>query len=142
MKDFVLAVDKAKLDAKSYSSQKGTSNKMWKVLERRAFKSKAKRLMRKPNDCTAITTLVLSKNVVDYMNKTDQVNVMRTNTARTLMESFNLMSIVIVDEGMEVAHFIYDTGEDSFESISFNGLERESNDGSYRKVVNLHSKKM
>lgn len=142
MKDFVLAIDKAKLDAKSYSSQKGTSNKMWKVLERRAFKSKAKRLMRKPNDCTAITTLVLSKNVVDYMNKTDQVNVMRTNTARTLMESFNLMSIVIVDEGMEVAHFLYDTGEDSFESISFNGLERESNDGSYRKVVNLLSKKM
>lgn len=140
MKDFVLAIDKAKIDAKSFGSM-GKSNKMWKVLERRAAKSKAKRLMRKANDCTAITTLVLSSNVVEDIQKQANINIMKTNTARLLLESFNLMCIAVVDESMEIAQFLYDTGtDDGFESMSFRGLERESKDDSYKKIVNLMSK--
>lgn len=141
VKDFMFAIDKAKLDAKSYGA-KGSSNKMWKVLERRAIKSKIRRSMKMDNDATAISTLVLSQNFVDYMKKTENINLEKSNTCRLLMESYNLMGIVIVDESMEVAKFLFDTGEDDFEVISFNNLERESGDGSYRKVVNLLSKKM
>ena len=141
VRDFMFAVDKAKLDAKSYGA-KGSSNKMWKVLERRSIKSKIRRSMKMDNDATAISTLVLSQNLVDYLKKTENLNLEKTNTCRLLMESYNLMSIVIVDETMEVAKFLFDTGEDDFEVISFNNLERESSDGSYRKVVNLLSKKM
>ena len=141
VRDFMFAVDKAKMDAKSYG-MKGSSNKMWKVLERRSIKSKIRRSMKMDNDATAISTLVLSQNLVDYLKKTENINLEKTNTCRLLMESYNLMSIVIVDETMEVAKFLFDTGEDDFEVISFNNLERESSDGSYRKVVNLLSKKM
>jgi len=141
VRDFMFAVDKAKLDAKSYGA-KGSSNKMWKVLERRSVKSRIRRSMKMDNDATAISTLVLSQNLVDYLKKTENINLEKTNTCRLLMESYNLMSIVIVDETMEVAKFLFDTGEDDFEVISFNNLERESSDGSYRKVVNLLSKKM
>ncbi|MBR2212875.1 MAG: hypothetical protein IJ889_00395 [Eubacterium sp.] len=141
VRDFMFAVDKAKMDAKSYG-MKGSSNKMWKVLERRSIKSKIRRSMKMDNDATAISTLVLSQNLVDYLKKTENLSLEKTNTCRLLMESYNLMSIVIVDETMEVAKFLFDTGEDDFEVISFNNLERESSDGSYRKVVNLLSKKM
>lgn len=142
VKDFMFAIDKAKLDAKSYG-KKGSSNKMWKVLERRAIKSKVRRSMKMDNDATAITTLVMSQNFVDYMKKTDAtINLDKANTCRLLMESYNLMGMVIADESMEVAKFIFDTGEDDFENLSFNSLEREATDGSYRKVVNLLSKKM
>lgn len=141
VRDFMFAVDKAKMDAKSYG-MKGSSNKMWKVLERRSIKSKIRRSMKMDNDATAISTLVLSQNLVDYLKKTENLNLEKTNPCRLLMESYNLMSIVIVDETMEVAKFLFDTGEDDFEVISFNNLERESSDGSYRKVVNLLSKKM
>lgn len=139
-KDFVLGVNQAKIDALSYSS--GASNKMWKVLERRSKLAKANRLMRRSNDCTAISTLVVSQNIVDYITKTESVNLMRPNTARLLLEKYNLLSLVVADENLEVANFMYDTGEDNFESIAFSGLERESNDGAYRKVVNLMSKQM
>ena len=121
---------------------KGSSNKMWKVLERRSVKSRIRRSMKMDNDATAISTLVISQNLVDYLKKTENISLEKTNTCRLLMESYNLMSIVIVDESMEVAKFLFDTGEDDFEVISFNNLERESSDGSYRKVVNLLSKKM
>lgn len=141
VRDFMFAIDKAKLDAKSYGA-KGSSNKMWKVLERRAIKSKVRRSMKMDNDATAISTLLLSQNFVDYMKKTENINLEKSNTCRLLMESYNLMGIVIIDESMEVAKFLFDTGEDDFEVISFNNLERESSDGSYRKVVNLLSKKM
>lgn len=140
MKDFVLALDKAKFDAKSFGAS-GKSNKMWKVLERRAAKSKAKRLMRKANDCTAITTLVVSNNIVEDIMKRDNINIMKTSTARVLLESFNLMCLCVVDESMEIANFLYDTGtDDGFESMSFKGLEREGKDDSYKKIVNLMSK--
>lgn len=140
MKDFVLALDKAKIDAKSFGSA-GKSNKMWKVLERRAAKSRAKRLMRKANDSTAISTLVLSANIVEDIMKIANINIMKTSTARVILESYNLMCICVVDESMEIAQFLYDTGtDDGFESMSFRGLERDAKDDSYKKIVNLMSK--
>lgn len=142
MKDFTLAINKAKIDAKSFSKAASASNKMWKVLERRSVKSSHNRLMNNSNDCSAITTLVVSKNLAEYVKKSDNIDIMKANTARLLMESYNLMSLVVVDESMEVAYFLYDTGEDNFEAITFSGLEKEGNDGAYRKVVNLLSKKM
>jgi hypothetical protein len=56
------------------------------------------------------------------------------------MESYNLMCFVIVDEVNEYAKFLFDTGEDSFETLSFSSLERESSDSTYKKVVNLMTK--
>lgn len=140
-KDFLFAIDKAKVDALSMS-RKGSSNMMWKVLERRANKSKFNKLMARSNDSTAITTIMVSQNEVDYMKKEYQVDIGDIHTARTLLDQYNLIGLCIVDESLEIAKFLYDTGDDMWETISFSNLERESNDNTYKKVVNLMTKVM
>ena len=141
-KDFLFAIDKAKIDALSLS-KKGSANKMWKVLERRASKSKWNRLMaKKTNDSTAITTLVMSQNEIDYIKKEFHIDISDVYNSRILLESYNLLGICIVDESLEIAKFMWDTGEDLWETVAFSNLERESNDNTYKKVVNLMTKVM
>lgn len=139
VRDFMLAIDKAKLDALSYSS-KGNSSKMWKLLERRAVKSKMRRTLGQYNDASAITTMVLTQEEVEYLNKTENLNIEKPEIIRPIMEAYNLMGVCIVDETMEVCKFIFDTGNDIYETVSFGHLEREATDGSYRKMLNLMTK--
>lgn len=141
LKDFVLAIDKAKLDAASLSTRGVTSSdKMWKVLERRATLSRLKRAMRQTNNMSAITTLVISQDEVEYMKKYYNIDIERVPNVINLFNSLNLMGFVVVDETLEVAKFIFDEQDPSWETISFTHLERESNDNTYKRVVNLMTK--
>lgn len=142
VKDFVLAIDKAKIDALSLSNKNKTTDKLWKVLERRALHSKINRMMRSGNasSVAAITTLVTSQNEVEYLKKNYNVDIERVSEIVNLFTSLNLMSVVIVDESLEVAKFIYDESDPMWESISFNHLEREASDNSYKKVIDIISK--
>lgn len=140
MKDFILAVDKAKIDAMSLSTRRSTSDKMWKVLERRALNSRLKNIMRQNNNASAITTLCISQEEVEYIRKHYNVDMERVSTILGLFESLNLMCVCIVDESLEVAKFIYDEREPMWETISFTHLERESSDNTYKRVVNLMTK--
>lgn len=139
MRDFIFALDRAKMDALS-QSRRGSSSKLWKVLERRAKKDKVRRFLNQTNDASAISTLVVSQEEVEYLKKNENIDIENPAIIRPIMESYNLMSVVIVDDSMEVAKFIFDTGEDIYEQISFNLLEREASDSSYKKVINLISK--
>lgn len=139
MKDFVLAIDKAKIDAMSLSTRQSSSDKMWKVLERRATVSRLKKAMR-ANNAGAITTLCVSQEEVEVLKKEHNVDLERISTVLGLFESYNLMCICIVDESLEVAKFIFDENEPSWETISFTHLERESSDNTYKRVVNLMTK--
>ena len=138
-RDFLFAIDNAKLDAMSYG-KKATSNKLWKVLERRAQKSKFRRSLKMYNDATAITTLVLSENDAEYLKKVNNVDILNVSKARKILDSYNFMCICILNQSTEVASILYDTGDDTFEMIPFSGLEREASDNSYKKMVNLLSK--
>ena len=138
-KDFVFAVDKAKLDAIS-QSRRGSSNKLWKVLERRSTKSKLRRSFGMSNDASAISTLVVSQEEVEILRKEESINIENANVIRPIMESYNLMGVVLVDEAQEIASFIFDSGDDMYEQVSFTNLEREATDGSYKKIVNLMTK--
>ena len=140
LKDFILAIDKAKADAQSMSSRNPTADRMWKVLERRATNSKFRRLMLSNNNAAAITTLCVSQEEVEYMRKNFNTDLESLNVVRGLFESLNLMAIVIVDETLEVTKFIYDETELMWETISFTHLEREASDNTYKKVVNLMTK--
>lgn len=139
VKDFLLAIDKAKIEALS-NSKRGSSNPMWKVLERRAYKSRIKRFVGRSNDANAITTLVVSQEEVEYVKKNFNVNFESIKTMNHILDAYNLMGFVIADETLEVAKFHFDTGEDMWETLSFTSLEKESNDNSYKKIVNLMSK--
>ena len=138
-RDFIFAIDKAKIDAISYGVQ-GASNKMWKVLERRAIKSKFRRGLKMSNDATAITSLVLSENDVSHMKENYSIDIMNVSIARKLLDAYNFIAIVIMNEALEIAYFLFDTGDDSYEKITFSGLEKESADSNYKQIINLLTK--
>lgn len=138
-KDFIFALDRAKLDALSSSRRSGTSP-IWKLLERRALKSRLRRNFKFTNDATAITTLTITRDMAEALKKEDNINIADERVARKLMEALNLMGITIADEALEAADFIYDTGDDLYETVTFSSLEREASDNTYKKVVNLMTK--
>ena len=139
MKDFVMGIEQAKIDAKRNSSLSRTSP-IWRTLQYRSAKSTMNRLRRnKANDAGAITTLVLNATEVNALKKAYNIDLYNISTIQEVMENYNFMGVVIVDEDMEVARFLFD-GEKYFQDISFTSLERETGDGSYKKVVNLISK--
>lgn len=140
LKDFVMAVDKAKSDALALSAKNPTADRMWKVLERRANDSKFRRLMLSNNNAAAITTLCVSQEEVEYLRKNKNIDLESLRVVRGLFESLNLMCICIVDESLEVAKFVYDEIELMWETVSFNHLEREASDNAYKKVVNMITK--
>lgn len=139
-KDFIFAVDNAKIEALS-RSKRGSTNPMWKVLERRAKESRLKRFIGiKGNNANAITTLIISQEEVDYVRKNYNKNFDSMKVINTLLDAYNLMGFVIVDESLEIAKFKFDDGDDMFETLSFSVLEKEAGDNSYKKIVNLMTK--
>lgn len=140
-RDFLFAIDKCKVDAMSYST-KSPDSKMWHVLRRRANRSTWNQLWNRRNDAIAITTLMISQNEVDYIKKEFGIDISMTRIARDLISHYNLLGICIVDESLEIAKFMYDTGEDLWETIPFSSLEREASDNTYKKVVNLMTKQL
>ena len=138
-KDFIFAIDKAKIDALS-SSRRGSSSKIWKILERRAVKSRLRRALMQPNDASAISVICISQEEVEYLKKNFNVHVDNARVIRPIMESYNLMGVVIVDELNEVCKLIFDTGNDEYEKVSFRSMEKESSDNDFRKMINLMTK--
>lgn len=137
-KDFLFAIDKAKLDG-IYMASNSNNAKIFKLLERRAAKYRFSALLRK-NDASPITTLVMSQDEAEYLKRYNSLDVNNPNICKPVMNAYNLMCITIADESLEVAKFLYDDGDNIFESLSFDGLEKEAKDSSYKKVVNLMSK--
>lgn len=137
-RDFVFAVDKAKLDAIEVARDSGSS-RVFKLLERRAAKNRVSALLKK-NDASPITSLVLSQQEVEYLKKYKHIDIENRQVAKSILSSFNLMDIAIVDETIEVARFMYDDDTNNFEVLSFGSLEKEAKDNSYKKVLNLLSK--
>ena len=77
------------------------------------------------------------------MKKDYDINLENRNIAIKLMDAYNFMGLVIVDEPAETASFIWDEGNDAnYDTLSFRNLERESDDKNYRKVINLMTKVM
>ena len=137
-RDFLFAIDKAKIDALS-QSRRGSSSSLWKVLERRANKSKARRLLNMKNDATAISTLCITQDEVEYMKKTEYFDVEDPRVIRPIMEAYNLMGFVIVDDAMEICKFMFDTDDRQYEVLTFTNLEREQRDNT-KKILNLMAK--
>ena len=139
-KDFVLAIDNAKVEALA-NSKRGSANPMWKVLERRAIMSRMKRFIGiKGNNANAITALVVSQEEVEYVHKNYGKNLDSMKAITDILNAYNLIGFCVADESMETVKFVFDTGEDMMDTLSFNSLEREASDTSYKKIVNLLSK--
>lgn len=140
-RDFLFAIDRAKIDALAYSARKKTTDKIWKVLERRATNAKIRKGSQSfSSDVRPITTLCVSQEEVEYLRKHHNVDMESISTVRTLFNTLNLLAVVIVDESLEVAKFAFDSDDPMWETVSFTHLEREASDNSYKKVINLMTK--
>jgi hypothetical protein len=137
-KDLAFAIDKAKIDAINMASDSNNA-KMFKVLERRATMNKFMTLLKR-NDASPITSLVMSQDEVEYLKKYNDVDMDKSHVTRSILDKFNLMDIVICDETLEIAKFLFDDGDSTYETITYDALEKEAKDSSYKKVVNLMSK--
>lgn len=134
-RDFVFAIKKAKIDALS-NSRRGSSNPMWKVLERRAIASKLNRFASMRNDATAITTLVMSKYDAEMLKKEEDINILDARVARKIMDDYNLIGIVVDDASTESARFIFDTGDDEYEVYTYKTLKKEDK-VDYKQMIEL-----
>ena len=135
-KEFILGIKQAKIDAKKDSKLYKTSS-IWRSLQKRGAVSNTKfyRLAKTANSAAAITTLVMTQQEADFVETNYNINVSTAAVARELMEAYNLIAIVIVDEQTRVARFLYD-GNQYFDEYSFGSLEKESNND-YRKILPL-----
>lgn len=140
VKDFLLAIDDAKLAAISCSTKGSDTNRLLKMLERRALKGKVRSRLNMKNAYKAITTLTITKEEADFIKKYNNIDVYNPAVIRKIMETLNLMMFIIADDAAECSYIIMDTGEDMYEKISYTHLERESTDGSYKKAINLMTK--
>lgn len=138
VKDFLLGLDEARLDALS-KSRKGSGSRIFKALERRAIKGKIRRSLRMENSAKAISTLVISSEEAEELKKYENIDIYQPRTIVPIMEKLNLLYFVVVDSTAESVDIITD-GETEFETYSFTNLERESSDNAYKKVVNLITK--
>lgn len=137
VKDYLLAIDQAKGDALKASRSRTT--RLFKNLEKRSTKSVWNRLSGKNNDAACITSIMISQEGVDYLKKEHNVDLNNPKVAAKIMDAYNLLCLVIVDESIEVMKFLYDA-DSQYEQLAFSSLERQGNDGSYKKVINLLSK--
>ena len=138
VKDFLLGLDEARLDALS-KSRKGSGSRIFKALERRAIKGKIRRSLRMENSAKAISSLVISSEEAEELKKYENIDVYQPKTIIPIMEKLNLLYFVVVDTTAESVDIITD-GEMEYETYSFTNLERESSDNTYKKVVNLITK--
>ena len=137
-KDLAFMIDKAKLDAINMAMESNNA-RMFKVLERRAAKNLFSTLLKK-NDASPITSLVISQEEVEYLKKYNDINMEKPAMARAMLSRYNLMDIVIADETLETAKFLFDDGDSIFEMLTFDSLEKQAKDSSYKKVINLMNK--
>jgi len=140
VKDFLLCINQAKIDAKN-ASKKGLAATMWKTLENRSIKNNFNRIRREGNDASAITVLVVSQETVNALNKYYHIDLSKVSVAKDVMNTYNLMGIIIADDSVEVAKFLY-AGNDMWDQQAYSFLEKEGKDKSYKDVVNLLNKNM
>lgn len=134
-RDFIFALKKAKVDAIS-STRRGSSSKLWKVLERRSIASKLNHLLSSRNDATAITTLAISMYEVEYLRKNEDIDLLDSRVARQLLDEYNLIGIAVVDDSTESVRFIFDTGDDEYEVYSFGSLKKEDK-VDYKQMIQI-----
>lgn len=139
-RDFVAAVDQAKIDAKTNSKISKTSP-IWRMLQDRSTHSTISRLKKdRMNKASAITSLVITQEEANLIKNEYNMDMNDPKQARKIMTTYNLLMFIIIDDIEEIALFLLDNGDTYYQTYSYNALERETQDASYKKVINLLSK--
>lgn len=133
-KDFMFALDRAKLDIFSRSAK---SSPIWKLLERRANVSRTNSFFNNSNGSgTAIATLLVSQDTMDILKKDYNFNSRNTHKLLNIMTDYSAMGFIITNDVTEKVQMLFDDNDLSFETLSYSSLEREDKN-QYKKVINL-----
>ena len=123
IKDLLLNIDELKDDVIKKHSK--SHSKWWTVFKRRKAAADIKRRLGRgrilPN-----SSIVCSMEEVVELNDVYGLDLMDSNNVKKLMQRYFLLGFAIVDEAQELCYFIFD-GENDFQALSFNGLEKENN---------------
>lgn len=131
LKDFVFALDKAKLDA--IKIQK-SSNSVWKILERRAVRNRV-RMFNNDGGYGGIVSLVISADTLATLNKEYDFKA-SISEVENLISQYNLLSFFVADDVNERATYLFDDASRQFTTVSYTALEKtDSKD--YKKIINL-----
>lgn len=122
-KDFMFALDRAKLDIFSKSAK---SSPIWKLLERRSNVSRANSFFNNNNGAgTAIATLLVSQDTMDILKKEHNFNQRNTSKLINIMTDYSAMGFIITNDVTEKVQMLFDDNDLSFETLSYSSLERE-----------------
>lgn len=131
LKDFLFALDKAKLDA--IKIQK-SSNSVWKILERRAVRNRV-RMFNNDGGYGGIVSLVISADTLATLNKEYDFKASIAEV-ENLISQYNLLSFFVADDVNERATYLFDDASRQFTTVSYTALEKtDSKD--YKKIINL-----
>ena len=134
--DVLLGLSRITDDVKSYKV-KGARGDIWNLLQNRAVAAKEQVRSGKHNDFSAITTVLISQQDADELYREENFDINNPKNAIHFMQSYNLMGFAIADDSNEVLHLLLDNGSKNFEDISYRMLERETQDSTYKKLINL-----
>lgn len=133
IKDFMFAVDRAKLDT---FSNRNSSTPLWKMLERRAIVNKKNRFFDSANGSgTAIATLLISSDTENLLEK-DYNFRCRPYNMLNVMSEYSCLGFIIADDITEKVKMLFDDNSTNFEVLSYTSLEREDK-SQYKKLINL-----
>lgn len=133
IKDFLFAINRAKMDV---ISTKSTSSPIWKMLERRYLMSKKNWLTRNYNGSgTAIAVMVISSETETILSR-DYGFKCEPHKLLDIMEAYSVMGFVVADDVKERANILYDDNSNNFEIVSYSSLEKEDKT-QYKKIINL-----
>ena len=131
LKDFLFALDKAKLDA--IKIQK-SSNSVWKILERRAVRNRV-RMFNNDGGYGGIVSLVISADTLATLNKEYDFKA-TISEVENLISQYNLLAFFVADDVNERATYLFDDASRQFTTVSYTALEKtDSKD--YKKIINL-----
>ena len=131
LKDFVFALDKAKLDA--IKIQK-SSNTVWKILERRAVRNRV-RTFNNDGGYGGIVSLVISADTLATLNKEYDFKA-TISEVENIISQYNLLAFFVADDVNERATYLFDDASRQFTTVSYTALEKtDSKD--YKKIINL-----
>lgn len=133
-KDFMFALDKAKLDVFARSAN---SSPIWKLLERRAYINRFNHFTGFSNGAgTSIATFLVSSDTMNILNKEYNFPVNNPHKLLKIMTDYSALGFIIADDVTEKIKILFDDNDYNFEVLSYSALEREDKN-QYKKIINL-----
>lgn len=121
-KDFIFKINDIK---KTVSKVAGGASPWWLTLKTRSAKANMMRPV--ANKLLPNSSFIISNEEVDYIKANFGHDLKNRRTARKIIDEYFLLGFIIVDTASEVVYIMYENDPD-FQTITFNGLERENGD--------------